>query len=108
MRNLKAQGNALGIMRQSVQKPQRGEIARIVKARLRPVGASQDDRSISQGVALIVLHIFSPMTRAECGPGNGEVTHTLQADPGRLRTRRTIVFAIEVAAQLRDHFHHLV
>jgi serine O-acetyltransferase len=51
-----------------------------------------------QGVTLIVLHNFSPVARAECAPGGGEVPHPLQTDPRCLRSGRAIVFAIQVAA----------
>ena len=50
-----------------------------------------------KAIALIVLHIFSPVARAECVPCYGEVAHSLQTDSHRLRTRRAIVLAIEVA-----------
>jgi hypothetical protein len=49
-------------------------------------------------VVLIVLHIFSPIARAERAPSDGKITHPLQADPHCLWTGRAIVFAIKVAA----------
>ena len=63
----------------------------------------------AQGNALVVLHIFLYffLTGAERIPTPGEVSHPLQAEPERLRSRRIgTVGAIHVTAQLSDHTQH--